>query len=1065
MSSPASNSPSASDFSDASSPPSDLKSLLARALLLLEQEGEAAVQHLLELHPEHADGVRLRLRQLSLLGLLARPDGTSLALPASVAPEQTAGGSPEARGAADTAASAAATLGPYRLLRELGAGGMGVVFLACDDRLNRLVALKTLAGALALSARARERFLREVRAVARLEHPNIVRIFDCGEQQGLPWFAMEYVDGRTLAALLDELRGAPADAARRGRTHVQQRYEALVETRRRALADSGAGVAAAEASAAPRDRDWIEAAARIVALVANALAHAHAAGIVHRDVKPSNILLDGAWSPRLFDFGLARNDSDAALTHTGTFLGTPHYVAPEQCASSADDAPPAPAADIYSLGATLYESLALRPPFDGASTAEILQAIQTREPTPLRSLDPSLPRDLVTICETALQKDPRRRYASARAFEEDLRRFLERRPILARPVGGPERALRFAQRNPAHAAALVLGALVVLGVPFGLWMHSRGLAATITQLNQANQDKDVALSDKQAALEEKGKAFDEQQRLLKEAEATAAVGEQMIELADAEELGRNGRVLDLLLLLRQPLHALGELAPLRAAGLQRALGAVLLVHGSNDVAKQQLDSAEQLFRQHAGADSIELALTLNFIGNWHRQEGADETALASYREAFEIWKRNGLDLSGEGRTLRMNLARLLVDRREFREADEIAAPIVQQYDESRSEDVRAFGGWLMHQARVSQAQRDFPQAYAAADAALRLARRHPEMRLLYVYEALELCAQCDRSLTRFQDASAKYLAAAAVVRSIQEVPTQREARLALSALICMLWGSVEGPLPSATVEETVQFARALCTHDWMTSAERAENLSLCADAERALDPTRADPELQRACLASVELDPAIDETRIYKLRIASRLGHALLTRGERAAAELAYSEAESYAAPSDGSIGYDILQAEGVRIRLLLEAAADPGAACRVADEWDCWFRQKYAPWRLALLEHAPRARLLAGDATRALAEVECAIAEAGGMLPAAWGIRMRFVRALARWRLGLDPELRLETVLPYPDSAPRAENDLQVLREVLRSTEAVARRIGASDLVVALEAAADSELESLRPR
>ena len=296
----------------------------------------------------------------------------------------------------------------YEILGVLGQGGMGIVYKARQLALDRVVALKMiLRGALA-DRESLERFRIEAHAVARLRHPNIVQIFEVGEHAGQPFFSLEYLDGGSLQ---QKLEGSPQ---------------------------------------APRD------AARMVELLARAVHHAHEQHIIHRDLKPANVLLDADGTPKLTDFGLAKRieDQDQNQTGAGAVLGTPTYMAPEQAAGKTREV--GPPADIYSLGAILYDLLTGRPPLRGTTLLDTLQMVRTAEPVPPRRLQPKVPADLQNICLKCLEKEPRRRYASAEALADDLHRFLDGRPTAARPVSAPERAWKWAQ-TPARGGAAAAG--------------------------------------------------------------------------------------------------------------------------------------------------------------------------------------------------------------------------------------------------------------------------------------------------------------------------------------------------------------------------------------------------------------------------------------------------------------------------------------------------------------------------------------------------------------------------------------------------------------------------------
>jgi serine/threonine protein kinase len=273
----------------------------------------------------------------------------------------------------------------YEVLEELGRGGMGVVYKARQTKLDRLVALKVIHGGAAANQAELGRFRNEAEATARLSHPNIVAVYEVGEQHGCPYLALEYIEGGSLAEKLD---GTPLPP----RPAVQ-----LVET------------------------------------LAQAVQHAHAHGVLHRDLKPGNVLLAADGIPKIVDFGLARRlDVGSNATKTGAVLGTPSYMAPEQAEGKVHEF--CPATDVYALGAILYELLTGRPPFKGASVLETLEQVRTLDPVDPRALQPRLPADLETICLKCLEKKPAHRYPSAEALAADLQRFLAGEPISARSL-------------------------------------------------------------------------------------------------------------------------------------------------------------------------------------------------------------------------------------------------------------------------------------------------------------------------------------------------------------------------------------------------------------------------------------------------------------------------------------------------------------------------------------------------------------------------------------------------------------------------------------------------------
>ena len=311
----------------------------------------------------------------------------------------------------------------YEMQRVLGRGGVAIVYLAQHVRLERSVAVKMLLAGQHAKAHELDRFSREARSLAGLHHPNIVQIFDVADYNGCPYFTMEYLNGGTLSDRVKE-RPMPAKDA-----------------------------------------------ARITATFAEAIHVAHQSEIIHRDLTPSNILFTADGVPKITDFGLARHLHETnGLTRTGAALGTPGYMAPEQADGRGSEI--GPAADVYGLGAILYKLLTGRPPFQAETTALTIRQLLFDEPLRPSKLNPSVPRDLETICLKCLSKEPQERYETAAALADDLRRFERGEPILARPIGPLARAVRWARRRPALAGALAAGVLLASAlVVTVLWWH------------------------------------------------------------------------------------------------------------------------------------------------------------------------------------------------------------------------------------------------------------------------------------------------------------------------------------------------------------------------------------------------------------------------------------------------------------------------------------------------------------------------------------------------------------------------------------------------------------------
>jgi serine/threonine protein kinase len=331
---------------------------------------------------------------------------------------------------------AAQPLGDFRLRREIGRGGMGIVYEAEQLSLGRRVALKILPFAATLDQRQLQRFRNEAQAAGCLQHPNIVPVYSVGSERGVYYYAMQYVEGRSLAAVIEELRGD-------GQANKSESTKPL----------AGSTAVALVTAQSSRPSEFFHSVARIGIQAAEALEHAHQLGVIHRDVKPANLLLDDRGQVWLTDFGLAQFHADARLTQTGDLLGTLRYMSPEQAGGQrAIDH----RTDVYSLGATLYELVTLRPIFDGLDRQTLLQHILNEEPSPPRSLNRSIPPELETIVLKAISKAPAERYATAHDLAEDLQRFLRDEPIQARRPSPAQRLRKWLRRHPAVPVTTML---------------------------------------------------------------------------------------------------------------------------------------------------------------------------------------------------------------------------------------------------------------------------------------------------------------------------------------------------------------------------------------------------------------------------------------------------------------------------------------------------------------------------------------------------------------------------------------------------------------------------------
>lgn len=377
----------------------------------------------------------------------------------------------------------ASPLGDFQILNEIGRGGMGVVYEAIQLSLGRRVALKVLPFAAALDAKQLQRFKNEATAAAQLHHTNIVPVYAVGCERGVHFYAMQLIEGRSLSALIREMRGDSQN---------EPSVSSLATT---AAYHASATVAASYVTSATqhsgRSRESFRTAARIAAQVADALEYAHEAGIVHRDIKPANLLLDAKGAVWVTDFGLAQVVADVGVTQTGDLVGTLRYMSPEQ--ASGRRIPVDHRADVYSLGATLYEMLSLTPIFSGSDRPTLLLQILNDDPRPLRQIDRAIPVELETIVLKATAKSPQDRYATAGEMAADLRRYLDEIPILARRPTLVDRTRKWMRRHPSFVGAAVLLLVCgVLGLMVTTALVAREQAATKARAEEAESRFELA---------------------------------------------------------------------------------------------------------------------------------------------------------------------------------------------------------------------------------------------------------------------------------------------------------------------------------------------------------------------------------------------------------------------------------------------------------------------------------------------------------------------------------------------------------------------------------------------
>lgn len=420
--------------------------------------------------------------------------------------------------------SAPRQLGEYRVIREIGRGGMGIVYEAEQETLGRHVALKVLPYYSLMDPKQLKRFRREARAAAQLHHTNIVPVFGVGEHEDVHYYAMQFIRGLGLDEVLNELRCVRSENGRRSSTFAVDRWRRTsedsndqVDVNGQADSDTGArsqalageipeSVQTSDVEQVNEDHDlssvtlpghddsstsgasdhrYFRSVARVGIQVADALGYAHGQGVLHRDVKPSNLLLDTHGTVWVTDFGLAKTDGEE-ITHTGDFVGTLRYMAPERFRGWSD-----PRSDVYSLGLTLYEMLMLRPAFRSTDRAELVRCITQDEPPRPRWQDRSIPRDLETIILKAISKEPQARYQTASEFAEDLRRFLADRPIVARRTSFSKQTLLWCRRNPVVTSLTALVTVLLIILTIGSWISAFRLSerhkAVVANLTRATR--------------------------------------------------------------------------------------------------------------------------------------------------------------------------------------------------------------------------------------------------------------------------------------------------------------------------------------------------------------------------------------------------------------------------------------------------------------------------------------------------------------------------------------------------------------------------------------------------
>jgi serine/threonine protein kinase/tetratricopeptide (TPR) repeat protein len=546
-----------------------------------------------------------RLRKvLPALAELARAGSSPAAAELSFPPVMSAGD------------SQLGTLGDFRLLREVGRGGMGVVYEAEQLSLGRRVALKVLPFAATMDGRYLQRFRNEARAAAGLEHPHIVPVYGVGCERGVHYYAMKFIDGRSLADL------------------VAHQREGTTQTAENSPAAETLPIAGQVTERTPRDKGYYRRVAEWGVQAAEALDHAHGAGVVHRDIKPANLLLDGHGQLWVADFGLARVGQDGGLTATGDVVGTLRYMSPEQALGQRGIVDHR--ADVYSLGATLYELLTLQPAFAGGDRQELLRQIADEEPRPLRRVNRSVPAELETIVAKAMEKSPADRYGTAQELADDLRRFLEDQPIRARRPTLGERVRRWSRRHQALVRAVavaVLLALVGLAASTAWAFHMY----TQTEEARANEETERIKADDAAREERKAKFLAEERR--QQAEAIADLLRSVFRNLDPRA-GPSDALAIKQQLIAQLDTAAAKLEPLAADPLTRArlqcdLGRAFRGLGAANKAELQLKAARAILQAQLGLDNRETLDCMYSLARSYADADQRRLALPLFKQVLD----------------------------------------------------------------------------------------------------------------------------------------------------------------------------------------------------------------------------------------------------------------------------------------------------------------------------------------------------------------------------------------------------------------------------------------------
>jgi tetratricopeptide (TPR) repeat protein len=778
-------------------------------------------------HPQLAAALQRRFAHLGAMGLGPVPQG------AEPLPER---------------------LGEFRLIERLGAGGMGVVYRALQEPLQREVAVKVIRPERLYFPGSRALFRREVEAVARMHHPGIVPIHLVGEERGIPFYAMELVRGRTLAVALSECRG-----------------RSTAELDGRDLAPGS-------------PRGWVDTCCELVRQLALALAHAHAHGVVHRDIKPSNIMVREDGCALLLDFGLASHDGGERLTRTGSQPGSLAYMSPEQVRGERVDA----RTDVYSLGVTLYEMLTLTPAFSGDTEAAVRARIERGEVVPMTVARRGIAWDVATVCATAMAPERPQRYGSATELAADLQAILARRPIAARRPGVGLRLRRFVQRRPTLATAAGLGALLLFGAPAALHLQEYRARAAIEQEAEIARQVTAFLVDLFGhATPEFALGEDLRVRTLVDL-ARARLGEGptpparvRVELLETlgkvyAGLGRHEEAGSLLHeareLRRGALHQSGA----SLADATEWLGHLALARGDPASAETEFDAALAL-QDHGSPDPLRRANILAALGEVHLRREQPDRARAFVDDALQA-ARSALPAESQGLANVLHRAgRVLLEAEGPRAAEPLLRDAVAMLDRAWPVDrlektlpLSSLGHCLFQLGRRNEAA---PLLQRALELALRYYGTHPVTVGIQVQNAGLLVAvgEMERAEALLRDA---LHAGRATLRGPDARLARAEAQL----------GLVLG-LRGRFADAAVAFERALAQYRELGGSESGAHLETAFTFGKLLLSAGRTTEAEAQLRTALQLggDPPRARMTILAMARAS-LARALSARGQFAEA-------------------------------------------------------------------------------------------------------------------------------------------------------------------------------------